>query len=138
MKTQIVKDDVNANADLDKLTNKIVDAFFAVHKSYGPGLKERIYQACLIKEFQLMGIPCEKQVKYPIEYKGHKLKEYCVIDLIVDKRVIVEIKSVGEFIPIHQAQLLTYLKLTKLKVGYLVNFNATLMKDGLKRMVNGY
>ena len=82
-----------------------------------------------------MGIPWERQVRYPIVYKGEKLKEFCVIDLIVDKRVIVELKSVTEFIPIHQAQLLTYLKLTDLKVGYLVNFNSKLMKDGIKRMV---
>ena len=103
--------------ELDKLTDRIVDAFFAVHKSFGPGLNERIYEACLVKELSLMGIPWERQVRYPIVYKGEKLKEFCVIDLIVDKRVIVELKSVTEFIPIHQAQLLTYLKLTDLKAA---------------------
>lgn len=128
--------DRNSKEELDKLTNKVVDAMFAVHKTLGPGLKEKVYEFCLMQELEIQGIPYKRQVRIPIVYKGHKVNTHCVIDLIIDDRVIVELKSVGEFIPLHQAQLLTYLKLTNLKVGYLANFNATLMKDGIKRMVN--
>lgn len=128
--------DKNSKEELDKLTDRIVDAMFAVHKTFGPGLKEKIYESCLCQELEINNIPYKRQVKFPIVYKGRKINSHTVMDLIVDDRVIVELKSVKEFLPIHEAQLLTYLKLTKLKVGYLANFNATLMKDGIKRMVN--
>jgi GxxExxY protein len=139
MKEEVkVEIDRFSKEELNKLTDKIVDAFFAVHKTRGPGLNEAIYEACLTKELELQGIPYKRQVRYPIEYKGHSLNRYCIIDLIVDDRVIVELKAVGEFIPLHEAQLLTYLKLTNLRIGYLVNFNVVLMKNGIKRMINGY
>lgn len=128
--------DKNSRDELDKLTDKVVNAMFAVHKTFGPGLNEKIYESCLAQELEIQGIPYKRQVRIPVVYKGFNVKTFCRLDLIVDERVIVELKSCTEFLPIHQAQLLTYLKLTNLKVGYLANFNATLMKDGIKRMVN--
>ena len=103
----------------------------------GPGLSEAIYQACLMKELDLQNINYASQVHIPIEYKGHLLKNHLVLDLLVENEVIVEVKSVSELIPIHEAQLLTYLKVTRRKVGYLVNFNVTMMKNGIRRMRNG-
>ena len=128
---------VQNNDALNLLTDRIIDACFAVHKTMGPGLSEAIYQACLIKELDLQSIEWASQVHIPIEYKGHLLKNHLVLDLLVENKVIIEVKSVSELIPIHEAQLLTYLKVTGRKVGYLVNFNVTMMKNGIRRMRNG-
>lgn len=125
------------DATLNLLTDRIMDACFTVQRTMGPGLSEAIYQACLMKELELQNIGYESQVHVPIEYKGHVLKKHLVLDLLIENEVIVEVKSVSEFIPIHEAQLLTYLKLSGRKIGYLVNFNVTLMKNGIRRMRNG-
>ncbi len=125
------------DAELNHLTDRIIDACFTVQRTMGPGLSEAIYQACLMKELDLQNINYASQVHIPIEYKGHLLKNHLVLDLLVENEVIVEVKSVSELIPIHEAQLLTYLKVTGRKVGYLVNFNVTMMKNGIRRMRNG-
>ena len=120
------------------LTDKVVDAIFAVHRAMGPGLPESIYEECLTREFDLNGIAYEQQVKVNVQYKGQTLTKYFRLDLLVENKVIVEIKSVSELLPLHEAQLLAYLKVADKRIGYVVNFNVHLVKDGIRRIVNGY
>lgn len=115
-----------------------MDACFAVHREMGPGLKEEIYQACLLKEFELRDIKFECQVKIPIQYKGHDLKKYMILDLLVEGKIILELKATEGISDLFQAQLLSYLKLTNRKIGYIVNFNVPMLKKGIKRMKNGF
>ena len=117
------------------LTDKIIGAAIEVHKILGPGLLESAYQVCMEHESALRGIPFERQVDLPLNYKGLDLDAGYVIDLVYDKRVIVELKAVEHVIPVHEAQLLTYMKLTGIRVGLLLNFNVPVLKDGLYRRV---
>jgi len=126
------------DTDWDELTTKTMDACFAVHREMGPGLKEEIYQACLLKEFELREIKFECQVKIPMHYKGHALDKNLILDLLVEDKIILELKAVSEITPLFQAQLLSYLKLANKKIGYIVNFHVPLLKLGIKRMKNGY
>ena len=124
--------------DLAKLTEAIIGAAIEVHKHVGPGLLESTYQACMCRELELCGLPYECQKPVPLIYKGVPLDCGYRLDIVVAGLVIVEIKSVEALDKIHEAQLLTYLKLTKLKVGLLINFNVPLLKDGIKRRVLDY
>ena len=119
-----------------ELTGQILGAAIEVHKQPGPGLLESTYQACLCHELELRGISFECQKPLPLEYKGLRLECGYRIDLLVADLVIVEIKSVEALAPIHEAQLLTYLKLTGVKVGFLINFNVVVLKDGIRRLVH--
>src|ERR1044072_1351133 len=112
-------------------------ACFAVHREMGPGLREEIYQSCLLKEFDLSGIEYKCQVRIPMYYKGHALNKHMVLDLLVEDRIILELKAATEISDLFQAQLLSYLKLTNRKIGYIVNFNVPMLKKGIKRMKNG-
>jgi GxxExxY protein len=118
-----------------ELTDKIIGAAIEVHKVLGPGLLESAYQVCLQRESTLRNIPFEHLVDLPLIYKGVKLDAGYVIDLIYDSRVIVELKAVEKVIPVHEAQLLTYMRLTGIPVGLLINFNVPVLKDGLYRRV---
>jgi GxxExxY protein len=118
-----------------ELTNRIILAAIEVHRALGPGLLESAYEACLCKELELQGLAFRKQVDLPVFYKGLALDCGYRIDLIVDGRVIVELKAAEKILPIHDAQLLTYLRLAGSKVGLILNFNSRLMKDGIKRLV---
>jgi GxxExxY protein len=118
-----------------ELTDKIIGAAIEVHKVLGPGLLESAYQVCLQRESTLQNIPFEHLVDLPLIYKGVKLDAGYVIDLIYDSRVIVELKAVEKVIPVHEAQLLTYMRLTGIPVGLLINFNVPVLKDGLYRRV---
>jgi len=118
-----------------ELTQKIIGAMIEVHKNLGPGLLESAYEVCLCKELALRDIPFENQRPIPVVYKGVSLDCGYRVDLLVEGRVIVELKAVEDLAPIHEAQLLTYMKLSGTKVGLLVNFNVLLLKDGLKRFV---
>ena len=120
----------------EELTGQIIGAAIEVHKQLGPGLLESTYQACLCHELELRGISFECQKRLPLEYKGIKLDCGYRIDLLVAGLVIVEIKSVEALAPIHEAQLLTYLKLTGVKVDLLINFNAVVLKSGIRRLVH--
>jgi GxxExxY protein len=117
-----------------ELTGEIIAAAIEVHRELGPGLLESAYQACLCHELRLRGIPFVCEEPLPIVYKGLKLDCGYRIDVGVADRVIVEVKSVDELTNLHQAQLLTYLRLSKKKVGLLLNFNVPVLKDGIKRM----
>jgi GxxExxY protein len=123
--------------DENELSNKIVGAAIEVHRTLGPGLLESTYEECLCHELSLNQIPFERQVIMPVVYKGNRLECGYRADVVVDKKVILELKSVAEVQPIHKAQLLTYLKLSGLKLGLLLNFNVLLMKDGINRFVKG-
>lgn len=118
----------------DPLTEKIIGCAIEVHRTLGPGLLESTYESALCVEFQLAGLSFERQLIVPVTYKNQPIGDYRM-DLIVEKQVVVEIKSVDRFDPIFEAQLLTYLKISGLKRGLLLNFNSRLLKDGIKRMV---
>jgi len=120
----------------EQLTGQIIGAAIEVHRQLGPGLLESTYQACLCHELELRGILYECQKPLPLEYKGIKLECGYRIDLLVADSVIVEIKSVEALAPIHEAQLLTYLKLTGIKIGFLLNFNVVVLKNGIRRLVH--
>ena len=118
----------------NRISERIIKCAIEVHKQLGPGLLESIYEECLCKEFELNGVKYLRQKEIPIVYKNIKLPERYRIDLVVENVVIAEIKCVGTILPVHQAQLLTYLKLTGLNLWLILNFNADLMKNGIKRM----
>ena len=122
--------------DINELTREVIGAAIEVHKILGPGLLESAYEECLCREFELRKLPCERQKELPIEYKGVKLDCGYRLDIVVAKSLILELKACERLEPIHEAQLLTYLKLTGTKVGLLINFNVPVLKDGIKRMVN--
>ena len=119
-----------------KLTGEIIAAAIEVHRELGPGLLESSYEMCLARELELRGIAVEFQKPLPLKYKGIKLNCGYRLDLLVASAVIVEVKSVAALAPIHEAQLLTYLKLTGVRVGVLMNFNVLALKDGLRRLVH--
>jgi GxxExxY protein len=122
--------------DINELTGEIVQAAIEVHKALGPGLLESTYEECLCRELELRAISYNRQKEIPIEYKGHRLDCGYRIDVLVAGRVILEIKACDSLQRIHEAQLLTYLKLTGLKVGLLINFNVPVLKQGIKRIAN--
>jgi len=105
-----------------------------VHKTLGPGLLESIYEECLCEELESRHCKVIRQLELPLKYKGRKLSSGYRLDLIVDNEVIVELKACDKILPIHEAQLLTYLKLTEKQLGLLINFNVPILKDGIKRM----
>ncbi len=109
-----------------------------VHKALGPGLLESVYEYSLLKEMRLRNIEVEYQVKVPLYYKGYDTQKEFFIDLLVMKEIVIEVKSVDALNPVHEAQLLSYLKLANKKLGFLINFNVILIKDGFKRRVNNY
>jgi len=115
----------------------VVDATFKIHSVLGAGLLESIYESCLAYELQKRGLPVKRQVSLPILYDDLKLDNAFRLDLLLDDKVVVEIKATDKLLPVHTAQLLSYLRLGKYKLGFLFNFNVVHMKDGIKRMVNG-
>lgn len=122
--------------ELDQLSAAIVDAAMEVHREFGPGLLERVYEAALAKELTLRGIGSRRQVAAPVVYKGEVLDEEAYrIDLLVDETIVVELKTVPALLPIHEAQLHTYMKLADKRLGLLINFHVPLLKDGIKRHV---
>lgn len=122
--------------DLNRITEEIIGAAMAVHRELGPGLLESAYEACLVFELAELGLKVERQKSLPLEYRGIEVDCGYRIDILVDGRVIVEIKAVEKLQPIHKAQLLSYLKLSGCKVGLLMNFNVRVLKNGIKRLVN--
>jgi GxxExxY protein len=113
----------------DKLSEAIIGAAIAVHRELGPGLLESIYETCLVHELREAGLAVSQQLAIPIMYKGVRMSNDLRLDLLVDDRIIVEVKAVEDFHPVHQAQLLTYLKLTDKRVGLLLNFNSPVLRN---------
>jgi GxxExxY protein len=122
--------------DIGDLTGEVIGAAIEVHKILGPGLLESTYEECLCRELELRKIPYERQKELPIEYKGLKLDCGYRLDILVANRLIFELKACESLQPIHEAQLLTYLKLTGIKLGLLINFNVPMLKQGIKRIAN--
>jgi GxxExxY protein len=123
---------------LDAITDKIIGAAISVHRVLGPGLLESAYEECLCFELSQMGLKFQRQVPLPVQYKDVTLDCGYRIDIVVENSVIIEIKAVERLIPVHEAQLLSYLKLSKLRVGLLMNFHVPVLKSGLKRIVNNF
>jgi GxxExxY protein len=115
----------------------IVDTAVYLHKKLGPGLLETVYEAILSKLLTKKGLSVQRQVSIPIEFEGEQFDEGFRVDLFVDGKVIIELKSMEKLTPAHKKQLLTYLKLTNTKLGYILNFGGELMKDGIVRIING-
>ncbi len=122
----------------NEIATAVVDAAFKIHTTLGPGLFESVYEAALEFELQKRGLSVVHQVGLPVRYEEVRLELGFRVDLIVDGKVIVEIKSVEVLAPVHKKQLLTYLRLTDLRLGLLINFNVELIKHGIQRVFNGY
>lgn len=123
--------------ELNEISGQVVDAAMRVHSSLGPGLLENAYEACLEHELKKRGLRVERQVALPVVYDGAQIDLGYRLDLVVEGAVIVELKATEKVAPIHEAQLLSYLKLSGRKLGLLINFNVLHLKDGIKRMANG-
>lgn len=119
----------------DRWTREVIGAAIEVHRQKGPGLIESIYEKCLMRELQLRDIPFENQILVPIEYKGMFFKEPLKLDLYIDRCLILELKAVEQVLPIHKAQLLSYMKLLNAPLGLLINFHDVTLAKGISRMV---
>lgn len=119
----------------ERVAREVVDAAFRVHAALGPGLLEGVYETCLVHELTQCGLRVMRQVAVPIVYDTLRLEAGLRLDLVVDNCVVVELKAVEVLLPVHQAQLLSYLRLTGHRLGLLINFNVPLIRDGIKRMV---
>ena len=126
---------MNGKIQFDLLSNRVIGCAIEVHRELGPGLLESAYEQCLAHELRLNGIPFDLQQVMPVEYKGVQIDCGYRLDLLVDGKLIVELKAVAAVEPIHEAQILTYLKLAKVKTGLLINFNVRLLRDGIRRFV---
>lgn len=122
----------------NKLSSQILDASLSVHKEMGPELLESVYESCLIQELEFRSIKVKSQVFLPLYYKGVELNKDFRLDLLVEDEIIIEIKAVEAILPVHEAQIISYLKLADKKLGFLINFNVPLIKDGFRRFINGY
>lgn len=120
------------------LSGKILDAAIEVHKEIGPGLLESVYEVCLCKELTNRNIDFEQQISLPVQYKNEILDVNFRIDILVANEIIIEIKAVELLLPVHEAQLLTYLKLHNKRLGLLINFNTPKLVTGFRRLINGY
>lgn len=120
---------------IQQVAKQVVDAAFMVHKTLGPGFLESVYEACLVHELESRKIGFSRQVTLPVHYKQVTVDAGLRLDLLVEDVVVVEIKAVEIILPVHEAQLLTYLKLTGKRLGLLINFNVPLIKDGIRRRV---
>jgi len=123
--------------EYNNISKQIINAAIEVHKELGAGLLESVYEYCLLEELKRRGLLAERQVQLPLNYKGKKLDKEFVIDILVENKVILELKSVEVILPIHEFQLLTYLKLSDKKLGLLINFNVPQLRDGIHRKING-
>lgn len=123
---------------LNELSKETFEAALSVHREMGPGLLESVYQDCLLKEFHLRNVRTEQMVMIPLMYKGIELNKTYVIDILVEDEIIVELKAVEGILPVHEAQIISYLKLADKRLGFLINFNVPLLKNGFRRFVNNF
>ena len=119
----------------DPLTERVIGAAIEVHRTLGPGLLESVYEKCLCHELKLCGVDHQNQVQLPVVYKGTPLDCHFFMDVVLPGRLVIELKTVDKLHPIHEAQLLTYMKLSGIRLGLLLNFNVAMLKDGIKRMI---
>jgi len=123
--------------DYNSITQTIIGSAIEVHRELGPGLMESVYEVCLLKLLRDAGLKVEKQVSLPVYFKGEELDKQFIIDVLVENEIILELKSVEVLLPVHEAQLVTYLKLADKRLGLLINFNVVLLKEGIRRRING-
>ncbi|KIH75506.1 GxxExxY protein [Geoalkalibacter ferrihydriticus] len=123
---------------MENITEKIIGCAIKVHQELGPGLLESTYEKCFVHELLAEGLFVEVQKELPVFYRGVNLECGYRIDILVNREVVVELKSVDAILPIHQAQILSYLKLSGCKIGLLINFNVTMLKQGIRRLVNNF
>jgi GxxExxY protein len=123
---------------IEYYASQIVDAGYRVHKELGPGQLESVYQFCFMEELKIRGIKAAQEVLLPLYYRGNRLNKDFRIDILVENEVIIEIKAVELLLPVHAAQIISYLKLANKKMGFLINFNVSLFKEGIHRYVNNY
>ena len=121
--------------ELERVAEQVVDAIFRVHTELGPGLLESIYEKCLAWELASRGLTVTRQMILPIIYRGHRIDDGLRLDLVVEDQIIIEIKAVQQMEPVFKAQLITYLRLSKRRLGFLANFNSTLIRDGIERVI---
>jgi GxxExxY protein len=122
--------------DIEHMATIAVDAAFAVHLEFGPGLLESAYEACFARELELRGINYQRQLPVPLNYKGKLIEVGFRADVVIGGKLLLELKAVEQVIPMHMAQVITYLKIRKLPLGLLINFNEVLIKDGIQRVLN--
>jgi GxxExxY protein len=123
--------------DYNQLTDVIIQSAIEVHKELGPGLLESVYEVCLVSVLRSKGLSVRKQISLPVFFKGEELDKDFTIDILVNDLVILELKAVECILPVHEAQLVTYLKLSSKKLGLLINFNVPFLKEGIRRKING-
>lgn len=123
-------------ADVEKLATIAVDAAFAVHSELGPGLLESAYQTCFAHELTLRGIAYQKELPVPLNYKGVRIEVGFRADVVLEQKLLIELKAVEQVLPVHKAQVITYLKLMRLPLALLINFNEVLIKNGIQRVLN--
>ncbi len=126
------------NEELNRLSKIILDASIEVHRNLGPGLLESVYEVCLCKELNARNVNSKRQVELPVFYKNDKLDAGFRIDILVENEIVLELKSVDVLLPVHEAQLITYLKLADKRLGFLINFNVPKLIEGFKRKVNNF
>ncbi len=126
---------IGGGSELEGLGREIVDASLAVHRALGPGLLETVYEQCLVHELTQRGVLTARQVVLPLTYRDLRIEAGLRMDLVVGDLVVVELKSVEVLLPVHRSQMLTYLKLSGLRLGFLINFNVTLIKQGIHRLI---
>ena len=128
----------HSTATLNHFSAVILDSAITVHKTMGPGLLESVYQHCMINELRSRDLYVSSKVQVPLFYKGTELNKDYVIDVLVEEEIILELKSVEGILPVHKAQLLSYLRLTNFRLGFLINFNVALLKQGFHRFVHNF
>lgn len=126
---------VDRKNEYDPLTNKVIGCAIEVHRELGPGLLESAYEECLAYELKVQGLDIKRQIELPIKYKSVELKCGYRMDILIPDKLVIELKTVEKLLPIHQSQILTYLRLSGVKTGLLINFYTTLLKNGIKRIV---
>jgi GxxExxY protein len=127
---------INIPQDVERMASLAVDAAFAVHTELGPGLLETAYEGCFAHELDLRGVNYQRQLPVPLNYKGKLIEVGFRADVLIEQRLLIELKAIEELVPVHQAQVITCLKLLRLPLGLLINFNTVLIKDGIHRILN--
>ncbi|HQQ98588.1 MAG TPA: GxxExxY protein [Cyclobacteriaceae bacterium] len=125
-------------SEFNELSSVIFESALEVHKRMGPGLLEAVYHSCMLKELQIREVSYKSEVAVPLKYKDQDLNKNYIIDILVEDEIILELKTVESILPVHEAQIISYLKLADKKLGFLINFNESLLKFGFHRFVNGF
>jgi GxxExxY protein len=135
--SSVIHMDDKEKSEINVISNQVIGAAIEVHRNLGPGLLESAYEECLCQELGLRGLSFERQKPMPIVYKNIEIENSYRLDMVVEGKIIIEVKAAANLLPIHDAQLLTYLRLSNLWLGLLINFNVIVLRDGIRRIING-